>query len=105
MRLSFCVLLITAALGLGGCFNYSEPVCSFSCGTGDAGADFCPGNYECRADGYCHKIGTTEACGFSDAAVSPDLSAVIDQGPPDLTSEDATSNDQGPGEPDLSGLD
>jgi hypothetical protein len=101
MRLASCVslgrvslgLLVFAALGVGGCFNYSEPVCSFSCGTGDAAADLCPGNYECRADGYCHKIGTTEACEFSDAAVSPDLSAIPDQGP-DLAS-DGGPGDQG----------
>jgi hypothetical protein len=90
------LFVVAAVLGLGGCFNYSEPICSFSCGTG-ADADLCPGNYECRSDGYCHKKGTTESCGFSDAAVSPDLSANIDQGPGDLASEAGTpATDQGP---------
>ena len=100
-------LVMMAALGLGGCFNYSEPICSFSCGTGTAAANLCPSNYECRTDGYCHKVGTTESCGFSDASVAPDLSATL---PEDLGPEGGTMNDQGPQSidqsiSDLSGLD
>jgi hypothetical protein len=86
-RLAFLAL---ALLGTTGCFNYSEPICSFSC-TASNGAAACPSNYECRTDGYCHKKGSTEACEFSDAAVSADLSAT-----PDLTpAVDMTSTDEG----------
>ena len=81
--------IAAVVLGLTGCFNYSEPVCSFSC-TASNGADACPSNYECRTDGYCHKKGSTAACEFSDAAVSPDLSAI-----PDMT-EMSSPPDSGP---------
>ena len=95
MRRYVCVGL----LFLAGCFNFDEPDCSYACtpstpsNTGKP-AQACPDSYECRADGYCHKQGSTAACGFSDAAVS-DQSAVVDLSPAaDLVSNaDSSSHD------------
>jgi hypothetical protein len=80
MRYLFLGLLFASA-----CFNPDEPVCAFVCGTGGK----CPDNYECRADNYCHRKGTTEACpGYSDASVPdigmPDLS-MLDLSMPDMS--------------------
>jgi hypothetical protein len=67
-------LLSIAALALAcaGCFSPDEPVCSYACAEV---APKCPDDYECRPDGYCHKIGSTASCAFSDAAVPLDMSA------------------------------
>ena len=59
MRRLFSIALL--ALACGGCFNPDEPVCSYQCA---AVEPRCPDDYECRADGYCHKKGTTAACSF-----------------------------------------
>jgi len=70
--LLFCLALVPVS----GCFSYDEPVCAYKCG----GGTDCPDNYECRSDGYCHQLGSTEACGFSDAAAVIDMSIPSDQG-------------------------
>lgn len=73
-------VLVTLLFGFAGCFNPDKPSCSFVC-AGSAPA--CPEDYECRADNYCHLIGNSDSCGFSDAATAPsDLSAT----PPDMVS-------------------
>ena len=85
-------------LPLAGCFNFDEPICAYACSpstSGSAGTS-CPDDYECRADGYCHKQGTTEACSFSDAAITPDLSANQDMTMgPDLEDSDSGNPDSG----------
>lgn len=65
-------LLVGGALALGGCFSPSQPICSYACADN---APRCPDHYECRPDGYCHRIGTTAACSFSD--MSTDMSANV----------------------------
>lgn len=74
--LALCALALCTA----GCFSPEKPICSYVCADT---APKCPDDYECRSDGYCHKIGTSDACPFSDAAMPADLSATA---PPDMTS-------------------
>jgi hypothetical protein len=73
--------LLVVVLAAGGCFSPDRPVCSYACSDT---APKCPDDYECRSDGYCHRVGTTAACGFSDAAMPQDLS-VADQSVPVTT--------------------
>ena len=77
MRRLFSIALL--ALACGGCFDVDKPVCSYVCADVDPK---CPEDYECRADGYCHKVGSTAACAFSDAAVPIDMAVSV---PPDMT--------------------
>jgi hypothetical protein len=66
-------LLLIATLALAaGCFNPDKPSCSYACNDADPR---CPDDYECRADGYCHLIGSTDECLFSDAAVPLDMAS------------------------------
>lgn len=84
-------LLAIAALALAtaGCFNPDKPVCSYACSDT---SPKCPDDYECRSDGYCHRVGTpaNASCGFSDAAMPGDMSAAVggDMSPADLASSD-----------------
>lgn len=80
--------LLVAALALGfcGCFNVDKPVCSYACATSDPK---CPEDYECRTDGYCHRIGTTDACLFSDAAMPGDMNVSMPSG--DMATGDLAS--------------
>ncbi|MEO6955056.1 MAG: hypothetical protein ABI321_24865 [Polyangia bacterium] len=91
-------LLSLLGASLGGCYQVDEPVCAYACGVGsDGGGKSCPRNYECRGDNYCHKVGTTAACEYSDASVidqavvSADFSS-IDQDSADLSLSDASSD-------------
>lgn len=61
---------------LGGCYQVDEPVCAYACGASSGGASSCPRSYECRADNYCHKVGSTAACEYSDASVVDQSGAV-----------------------------
>ena len=70
-RLLAPALFALAALSFSGCFNVDKPICSYACSDT---TPRCPDDYECRTDGYCHKIGSTAECAFSDAAVPLDLS-------------------------------
>lgn len=70
-RLVTAAAMLLAAASFSGCFNVDKPTCSYVCSDT---APACPDDYECRADGYCHLKGTTEACAFSDAAVPLDMS-------------------------------
>jgi hypothetical protein len=80
-------LLLVAAITLAaGCFNVDKPICSYSCADSDPR---CPDDYECRSDGYCHLTGSTEACAFSDAATSIDMSGSV---PGDLSGADMTTD-------------
>ena len=83
-RLLSAAALVLAAASFSGCFNVDKPTCSYACSDTDPK---CPEDYECRADGYCHLTGTTEACAFSDAAVPLDMSMAV---PPDLVSTTTT---------------
>ncbi len=81
-------LIALAALALAaGCFNPDKPTCSYVCADVDPK---CPDDYECRADGYCHLIGTTDSCLFSDAAMPLDLSVTV---PSDMMPDLASSLD------------
>ena len=75
MRLPVFAVAVAVALatGFAGCFDPDQPTCSYICSESEPR---CPDDYECRADNYCHLVGSTEACGFSDAAVVTDFSAV-----------------------------
>jgi hypothetical protein len=64
MRALWLSLALASTL-LSGCFEPSEPPCSYSCGPNGE----CPDDYSCAADNYCHLHGTG-ICFFSDAAVS-----------------------------------
>ena len=79
-RLVYAATLALASLGFAGCFNVDKPTCSYACSDTDPK---CPEDYECRTDGYCHLVGTTAACAFSDAAVPLDMSVAVT--PNDLT--------------------
>jgi hypothetical protein len=81
-RLVFAV----AVTLLAGCFNVDQPICSYACADTDPR---CPEDYECRSDGYCHLIGSTEACAYSDAALSMDMSGSV---PGDLSGADLSSD-------------
>ena len=72
------LLILVCSLALvGGCYQVDEPVCAYACGQGPGGnAQRCPGGYECRADDYCHKVGSTAACQYSDASVVDQSGAV-----------------------------
>jgi hypothetical protein len=86
------LVLLCATLLLAGCFNPDKPSCSYACADSDPR---CPDSYECRSDGYCHLMGTTDTCNFSDASVpldmvtgndltsSPDIANAIDALQPD----------------------
>lgn len=66
------LLAILPLLALAGCFSPDEPLCVFSCAEQPKE---CPSGYECRADNFCHKIGTSGLCpGFSNADASIDAS-------------------------------
>jgi hypothetical protein len=80
-------LALALATGFAGCFNPDQPTCSYICSESEPR---CPDSYECRADNYCHLVGSTEACGFADASVSTDLSAVTTDmsHPSDLSDHD-----------------
>lgn len=95
-----CTLgLVGAALGLVRCFNPDLPACAYICNTAEPR---CPDEYECRADGYCHLRGSTEACSYSmDLAPAVDMLVAPDQSvPPDLTTPADLSMP-----PDLTGSD
>jgi hypothetical protein len=80
--IAICALALAAA----GCFNPQKPTCSYVC------ADTtprCPDDYECRSDGYCHLVGSTDSCLFSDAAVPMDMSVSV----ADMSSQDMASSD------------
>lgn len=75
-----------ALVSLARCFQPDLPVCSYRCNTAEPK---CPDEYECRADQYCHRKGTTEACPYSmDLSMPPDLAVTRDQSmPPDLSGD------------------
>lgn len=67
-RLLLLAALAAPLFAAAGCFNPDQPSCSYACADSDPK---CPDDYECRADGYCHLIGTGEtACGFAAADMS-----------------------------------
>ena len=72
-------LLLFAALAVAGCFSPDKPTCSYACADVEPR---CPEDYECRSDGYCHLVGSTTMCLFSDAAMPQDMSVTM---PPDMT--------------------
>jgi len=66
------LLFVTALALLGGCFSPDKPVCSYSCASTQPA---CPDDYECRADGYCHLVGTEDqSCGFT---APPDMAMTL----------------------------
>jgi hypothetical protein len=80
---SILLALVAAALlafplflsGPAGCFEPKLPDVAFRCGENDE----CPEDYECRADGCCHRIGSppdapSPCTPDEDAAVSQDAS-------------------------------
>jgi hypothetical protein len=81
-------LLLAAALFLGaGCFNPDQPACSYACADSDPR---CPYDYECRADGYCHLVGTGDTtCNFTPPAdMSMSLPADQAHVPSDMSGSD-----------------
>ena len=97
MRIAVLVGSFTAALALAACFETPTADISFRCGP----ADECPDGYECRADGCCHLLGSSESvtCDLADAAVvltdASNLDAGIDATPADAGT-DATPVDATP---------
>ncbi len=81
-------LLALAVLAVAaGCFNPDKPTCSYVCADVDPK---CPDDYECRPDGYCHLIGTTDSCLFSDAATPNDMAMTL---PSDMTPDFSSTLD------------
>ncbi len=80
-RKLFGVSLFCASLlgGLSGCYQVNEPVCAYACGVDQS----CPRSYECRADRYCHRKGSTAACEYSDASVVMEDASIVDMSMPD----------------------
>jgi hypothetical protein len=72
MRRALTALGIMFVTACAGCFDPDQPTCSYVCSESEPR---CPQDYECRADNYCHLVGSVAECGFSDAGVSIDLSA------------------------------
>jgi hypothetical protein len=107
-KLSLAALSLSLSMLVAGCFNPSQPPCSFACG--DNGS--CPDDYMCLSDGYCHFKGMSGECGYSDAAVvtdggaPPDLTPAIDidggGNLPDLSTPDASVPDMAMTLPDMS---
>jgi hypothetical protein len=58
------LLALVACFAAAGCFKVHESPCSYACGPNGA----CPTDYQCLADGYCHKNGDTSSCGYPDLA-------------------------------------
>jgi hypothetical protein len=54
---AFVLAVLAVVGGAGGCLE--QPDCAFSC---DQANPACPGGYECRGDGLCHRVGSS-ACG------------------------------------------
>ena len=89
---SLATLFATAVLISGvtlwsSCFapNYSD--CAFRCASTEP---YCPAEYECKSDGYCHLPDSTALCVIPKAV---DFSGVV---LPDLSiPEDATTNPDG----------
>ncbi|MBI5477930.1 MAG: SUMF1/EgtB/PvdO family nonheme iron enzyme [Deltaproteobacteria bacterium] len=60
------VLVVVPAIGGISCVSDRGPLCAFSCDDG-----ICPEGFECRADAYCHVVGTEEPCeGFPESCSS-----------------------------------
>jgi hypothetical protein len=67
------LLGLLAGLGLSQCYAPSYADCAFRCGST---APLCPDEYQCQADGYCHRPGSTTKCAIAlDLATASDLGA------------------------------
>ncbi|HJZ84722.1 MAG TPA: hypothetical protein VKN99_06095 [Polyangia bacterium] len=100
--------LVLSALGLAalfaGCFNPEEPVCEFACAQAP---NQCPSGYECRADHYCHRVGTTGPCpnfpgteaSLPDAPIDANLGDGEADGMPDAPPPDARADAPPPDAP------
>lgn len=104
MRLASLALLCAAALLLvvgRGCYTPDQPNCTYRCTAENA--SHCPADYECRADGYCHKKGTEGMCAYPappDLAPGPDLATPVDMAtPPDMTTLPDGNPSDAPGPP------
>lgn len=90
-RLLALAAVLTCAAG---CFSPDNPMCAFTCGDSVGNGRHCPDDYECRADGYCHLLGSTGTCPFS----TLDISATVQ----DLSG--ATGGDMSTNPADMSGV-
>jgi hypothetical protein len=87
-------MAILCGSALVACFDPPQPDVAFLCGDGDS----CPDGYECRADGCCHRIGsseTTECPGTATPDAGPDA-MLADAMPVDGAPLDADTTDAMP---------
>jgi hypothetical protein len=82
-------LFFCCALAMAGCFEPTEPICAYLCGPSMS----CPTHYECRGDNYCHKVGTTGDCDFTDASAPDAAVGVPDASQPDALFDGALADD------------
>jgi len=59
---------LVAGLGLSQCFAPTYADCAFRCGSQ---APVCPEEYQCQADGYCHRPDSTAVCAIALDFASP----------------------------------
>lgn len=71
---------LAAGLGLASCFAPEYHDCAFRCGPESPA---CPAEYDCLADGYCHRKDSAATCPFTMPA--PDMTAAS---PRDLAGAD-----------------
>jgi len=89
--LSRALLLAAAVTAAGACFNApAEPV-QFACDLDDAPE--CPGGYECRIDGCCHREDTPEDDAVGECKLGAGgASGMNPPMPPPATSEDTSTS-------------
>jgi hypothetical protein len=72
-------LIVLHGMSLVGCFEAPQPICQYSCAQAP---HECPPSYECRADQYCHLVGTTGSCpGFPGPEAGTVADAAMIDGP------------------------
>lgn len=88
VSLSSFGVVVSGLLFLPRCFNPALPACSYICNHNTLGAPLCPDEYECRADGYCHLRGSSEACPYTMDLRPADIGRpAMDMGPSDAAAD------------------
>ncbi|MDC0673865.1 hypothetical protein [Nannocystis radixulma] len=85
------LLLGPVVMFAGACFNAPADPVQFACDPDDAPE--CPGGYECRIDGCCHREDTPDDDAVGECKLSAGSAGNTNPPtPPDPTTEDATTS-------------